>query len=287
MNLSSPYSGPREVKYLFIDGGCLRKTLEALSERYFPGSKIELDYNKLAGNFTKVFYYDALPVKELGETEADYTTRIQAQETLLNHIRSFNRYHVYEGDARRRPKRGLEQKKVDVMIAVDMLTHTVRRNMHTATLLTGDVDFKPLVDALVQEGMFITLWYPRDATSRELITAADARGEFDIRTAYNKATKEFQKRFSLPHTFSSTKDISNGILQTSWDDVHKGTVELYQVGEEYLLVFVEGLNAGYYFHIRHRDFDLIRRFAEDIFGLSVPGLYESHSVMQDKPKTKI
>ena len=38
-----------------------------------------------------------------------------------------------------------------------MLSHAHRKNMHKTTLLTGDLDFKPLVDALVQDGMFVTL----------------------------------------------------------------------------------------------------------------------------------
>lgn len=268
--ISSPYTGPREIQYLFVDGGCLRKTLEALSERYCPASKIELDFNRLASGFTKVFYYDALPVREANESEGDYTARIAVQENLLNHIRSFDRYHVYEGDARRRPKRGLEQKKVDVMIAVDMLTHSVRRNMHKATLLTGDIDFKPLVDALVQEGMFITLWYPKGATNRELITAADARMEFDIRVAYNNATREFQKQFSLPQASSGPKNTPNCVLVTSWEDPVKGKVELYRAGEDHLLVFIEGVNPGYYLHVQHRDFDLLKKYVEDIFGLPLP-----------------
>jgi uncharacterized LabA/DUF88 family protein len=53
---------------------------------------------------------------------------------------------VAAGDARRRRKVGLQHKKADVMIAVDMLTHPFRHNMHQTTLLTGDNDFKPLID---------------------------------------------------------------------------------------------------------------------------------------------
>jgi uncharacterized LabA/DUF88 family protein len=91
------------------------------------------------------------------ETDQAYEARVRPQRELFDSAAGVDRVHVYEGDARRRRKRGLEQKKVDVMIAVDMLTHTFRRNMHEATLLTGDNDFKPLVDALVHEGMFITI----------------------------------------------------------------------------------------------------------------------------------
>ncbi|MBD2254416.1 NYN domain-containing protein [Nostoc parmelioides] len=45
-----------------------------------------------------------------------------------------------------------EQKEIDIMIAVDMLTHSFQKNMDEATLLAGDLDFKPLIDALVLNG---------------------------------------------------------------------------------------------------------------------------------------
>src|ERR1700758_3378597 len=44
---------------------------------------------------------------------------------LFKRLRSTDGVHVYEGDVRkRRHKGGLEQKMVDVMLAVDMLTHS-------------------------------------------------------------------------------------------------------------------------------------------------------------------
>jgi hypothetical protein len=54
------------------------------------------------------------------------------------------------------------------MLTVDILTHTFRRNMDAATLLTGYVDFKPLIDTSVQNAMYVTLWYPPEETSCEL-----------------------------------------------------------------------------------------------------------------------
>lgn len=127
-----------------------------------------------------MFYYDALPVREDGEAEKDHEMLVKPQKDMLDAVASVDRVHVYEGDARRRRKRGLEQKKVDVMLTVDMLTHAFRKNMHQATLLTGDNDFKPLIDALVQDGLFVTLMYPPDETSRELMQAADARTPWTI-----------------------------------------------------------------------------------------------------------
>jgi hypothetical protein len=121
------YAGPREVHYLFVDGGALRGRLQNLSNRFFGGVALTIDSSTVAGIYTKVFYYDALPVREDGEAEKDYEMRVKPQKDMLDAVASVDRVRVYEGDARRRRKRGLEQKKVDVMLTVDMLTHAFRK----------------------------------------------------------------------------------------------------------------------------------------------------------------
>ena len=176
---------PTATQYLYVDGASLRGRIANLSEKFFCGASFDIDFAKLKGGFTKVFYYDAIPVREEGEEEAAYEHRISPIRAIFDAAASADGIHVYEGDARRRRRRGLQQKKVDVMLTVDMLSHTFRRNMLSATLLTGDGDFKPLLDALVEMGMFVTLWYPADETSSELIQAADARiklGWYDLQS---------------------------------------------------------------------------------------------------------
>lgn len=49
------------VKYLFVDGGCLRSVLEKVSNTYAAGAALDVDYTALTREFAKVFYYDALP----------------------------------------------------------------------------------------------------------------------------------------------------------------------------------------------------------------------------------
>ena len=148
--------GSKEIKYLFIDGACLQMILKHTSERFFDGKSIELDYHELAREFDKVFYYNCLAPQNSDEPREEYEERIQPQVDFFNQLRKIDKYHVFEGITRRR--RGVaQQKKVDIMIAVDMLMHSFNRNMHRATLLASDLDFKPLLDALVQAGMHVTL----------------------------------------------------------------------------------------------------------------------------------
>ena len=186
-----------ELNYLFIDGGCLRETLKDYSDRFFDAEKIEFDYQKLSREFSKVFYYDSLPVKNDSELEDEFNIRVQSTVDFFTKLSLLDGYHVYEGTARRRRRR-IEQKKVDIMIAVDMLNHSFRRNMAKATLLTADLDFKPLVDALVDNGMFISLWYPINKTNQELIQSADTSRKLDLSTIYEYSTVDFQKSHFIP-----------------------------------------------------------------------------------------
>jgi uncharacterized LabA/DUF88 family protein len=38
-----------------------------------------------------------------------------------------------------------------------MMNHAIRQNMRRAVLVTGDADFKPLVESMVQIGMFVEI----------------------------------------------------------------------------------------------------------------------------------
>src|SRR5277367_4656558 len=158
----TPGGGKRAIVYLFVDAGCLREQLDAMAKTYAAGHPFEVDYQHLMyrapvtapASVSKVFYYDALPGRQKEESDPDFDARRNASKLHLDRLHSLNGFHVYEGDVRRsNPRRGNEQKKIDVLITVDMLTHSFRKNMDEAILLTGDLDFKPLIDALVQDGM--------------------------------------------------------------------------------------------------------------------------------------
>jgi uncharacterized LabA/DUF88 family protein len=260
--------GAQEVHYLFVDGGSLRGRLDNVARKLYGGQSFTIDFTRLARGFTKTFYYDAIPVRLPGEDEAAYHVRVKPQRDLLDTAAGVDGLHVYEGDARRRRKVGLEQKKVDVMIAVDMLTHTFRRNMHEATLLTGDNDFKPLIDALVHEGMFATLWFPPGETSQELINAADARKKLDMWGLHHLLTAESRSRFSIPEVLNKPPSHEPGRRIAEWlvDGVRH---TLNRDGaDEVVLRDGDQLNR---LNIRHSDPAILRAYCKECFDIEVPG----------------
>jgi hypothetical protein len=134
------------------------------------------------------------------------------------------------------------------MIAVEMLTHSFRRNMHEATLLTGDLDFKPLIDALVQEGMFVTLWYPPGTTSKELIAAADRSQRLSVASVYDALAEP--RPFVIPKAHSEPGKGDYAPILTRWS-VDGGEVKLMKNGETFVVAVANNPNRGYVTYYQH------------------------------------
>jgi len=251
-----------EIQYLFVDGGCLRETLEDYSKRFFDGDRIEFDYERLGREFQKVFYYDSLPPKKRDEKEAEYQERIAPELEFFSKLNLLDGFHVYEGTSRRRRKK-IEQKKVDIMIAVDMLNHSFRKNMSRATLLTSDLDFKPLIDALVDNGMYINLWYPINKTNQELIQSADSSRKLDLPAIFSYTTSDFQKSNYIPN--SSNKIGIDLFNVTRIEDVEnkfgiKG--QLFKANDRptYYLVFPSDYNPKVNIHLEYENVDKLKEY---------------------------
>ncbi|GEM_PF-6640599 len=270
MPISGPgYQGPPEVHYLFIDGGALRGHLKNISEKWFGHADLRINFRAIAQGFTKTFYYDAVPVREEREAEDAYIERIKPNREVLDAASAVDGLHVYEGDARRQGRgRGrLVQKKVDVMLTVDMLTHAFHRNMHRATLLSGDNDFKPLIDGLVQHGMFVTLWYPVGGTSRELIQSADRRNALTMLHLHRLLTPESQPLFKIPSVRNLPPDRDPGLLKAKWIDAGK-EICAFVNNSEYTIT--QENNALNRLNISSDRYDLLRFFCRESLNLEIP-----------------
>lgn len=255
-----------EVPYLFIDGGCLRAVLDSVSAKYFAGDQLDLNYVVWAREYNKVFYYDCLPALRNGESQQDYEARIAPVEAFFERLRRIDGIHVFNGTMTRRGGRGPEQKQVDIKIAVDMLTYSFRRTMSSATLLTGDLDFKPLIDALVQDGMHTILLYPIGQTRTDLIYAADEKTPLGIEYLFARSSSPFRKRHYLPQT-----NAYNGkVLGAQYNRVDAwvsrlGDVELYESASDFLCVFPYEADPATFVHVTHPRADMLRAFVDEMY----------------------
>ncbi len=90
------------------------------------------------------------------------------------------------------------QKEVDILLAVDMLTHGFNGSMGKAVLLAGDLDFRPIVEALVRTGVFVEICYQRNSIAQDLPGAADFGHEIRFRQFYPWNTKAFKEAHPIP-----------------------------------------------------------------------------------------
>jgi uncharacterized LabA/DUF88 family protein len=258
------------IQYLFIDGGCLRQSICEVERNFAGGRKLDVNFAALTVGFEKVFYYDALPSKSGDESDTDYQARHDAAASLHDHLGALDRFHVYEGETRRSlSRKKQEQKKVDIMIAVDMLTHSFRRNMQRATLLTADLDFKPLLDALVTEGMFVTLWYPPNRTNPDLIRSADQRRRLDVRTIHPALLPSSREQFSIPNVWGQQNRNAYANLLKSWK-THEGEFNLFENGVEFVIEGPHDEVPGYWLYHAHSDLNLLKVYSRDVLSSPIP-----------------
>lgn len=259
-----------DTKYLFIDGGCLRATLSKVADRYFEGREIAIDYGRLKSDHRKAFYYDAIPTMKANETESDYAERVRPRIELHNHIATIPGYHVYEGDSRIRRKQ-VQQKEVDVMIAVDMLTHTFRGNMDRATLIASDIDFKPLIDALVREGMFVELRYPPTDTNQDLVNAADHRTPLAVDTIVQFLDQESQKLIDLPSRGQKQKEgYDHKLSVTIYTHPSLGEIRYKPVRDYHYVYWNYPENIDNFIEVFSPNYQLLKKYLEDLFLVNLP-----------------
>lgn len=172
--------------YAFIDGNYLRRAYEDTMRKFFPdanGSNIELVMIKHYLQASKVFYYDSV------DTDApDAVWRAAAMES----ISAIDGFHVRKGTISKKGK----QKQVDVQLAVDALTHAFNKNFWHVSLIAGDLDFKPLVDALIQLGIHVHVYYESYSGAKPLYLAADVGIPMSIVDFYNWSSQDY--RLSRP-----------------------------------------------------------------------------------------
>ena len=251
-------------EYLFIDGRYFHATLQAFSKKVFDNQKVLLDPVLLTSQFQKCFYYDCDPTKGNDESDSDFELRKSESETFERRLVSQPGVHIYKGAIRGMGKK-IRQKGVDVAIAVDMLTHSYRKNIGRATLFAGDLDFLPLIEALVLDGLYVTLWYDRDSTSRELIDAVDERKLFSVNSIYDFLESDFLQTIPQKPTQITRSRIEgrNPIRTGIW--VENGVkIEVYKSDGSYDLVSWDGKSQNEVVR-SHPSMELLIDFCQEQF----------------------
>jgi uncharacterized LabA/DUF88 family protein len=201
-------ASPQPTRYLFVDAGHLRANFERVTQLWC-GTVGEFNPAQLRSLFgvQKVFYYDSIDdAVRPGESDSDYAARIDKQERFFREVSSVYATHVRLGSISGTGKKR-RQKEVDILIAVDAMNHAVRQNMDHVILLTGDRDFTPLVETLVQLGLIVEVAGDLHFTSDALKEAADHYRPLTLNSYLQLMPTHGQR--AVPAGFSLTSQPAN------------------------------------------------------------------------------
>lgn len=169
---------------IFIDGAYLDYVLKD----EFHDARI--DYHALSkaltgdGELLRTYYYHC-PMYQGNPPTQEESTRYAAQRRFFTALEQIPRCTVrlgrlaYRGnDQAGKPR--FEQKRVDILLGVDMVLLAVKQAIQEVILVAGDSDFIPAVTAAKAEGVLIKLYHGAQPH-------ADLRQESDERIRIDQA----------------------------------------------------------------------------------------------------
>lgn len=167
---------------VFIDGGYLNAVLK----REFKG--IRIDYRVLVSQIVgderllRAYYYHCPPFQSAPPTQ-DERRRVSEMDAFFSHLRRLPRFEVRLGklaryyDATGKPV--YKQKRVDILMGVELVLLAVKQRIGRAALITGDSDLLPAVEIARNEGVLVHLYHGQQYHN-ELWDACDERTPIDM-----------------------------------------------------------------------------------------------------------
>ncbi len=163
---------------IFIDGAYL----EYILREEFSSPRIDFQAlsEELAGesDILRSYYYHC-PAYQGDPPTEDERRRYSNQRRFFGALEQLPRYSVRLGRlARRGPdengKYRFEQKRVDILLGVDMVLLAAKQSIQEAALVAGDSDFIPAVSVAKSEGVLVRLFHGQNPHS-DLWREADER----------------------------------------------------------------------------------------------------------------
>ena len=168
---------------IFLDGAYVEKVF------VYDHNRPKVDFSKLVhaiaapDELLRTYYYHCLPYKSNPPT-IEESTRFASRQRFYDKLGTIPRFQVRLGKL---VYRGTDvnggkifiQKKVDIMVGVDMVTLAAKGKIARVVLFSGDSDLIPAVEAVKGEGVVVTLWHgsfgEHTSPSQDLYQICDER----------------------------------------------------------------------------------------------------------------
>ncbi|WP_292519666.1 NYN domain-containing protein [Methanoculleus sp.] len=160
---------------VFIDNGYLSKVIP-------NGTKVDFkrfcdvacgDKDRL-----RTYFYDCMPYRSEPPTE-DEKARYANYCKFRDIIESLPRFQMRLGKLRKNRDGSFEQKRVDILMAVELVRLSWSHQIGHAIIVSGDSDFVPAIEAAKDAGVITTLYYSKKSVHDELLSAVDERYEMN------------------------------------------------------------------------------------------------------------
>lgn len=166
---------------VLVDGAYLQKVLE----RDFAKPKIDFARlgPALAAGYEpllRTYYYNCTPYQSASPTQRE-SELVANADRFYYRLRQIPNFEVRLGrlEFRGTSSTGqmiFEQKRVDVQLAVDLMTLSFTHQIATAIIVAGDSDFIPAIRAAKDQAVRIVVYHGiKNAAHRDLVECADER----------------------------------------------------------------------------------------------------------------
>ena len=127
----------------------------------------------------RTYYYDCPPYQSSPPTPEEQE-RLKKKDSFFNGLRLLPNFALREGRLKLRgiDRRGaqiFQQKRVDLMMGLDIARLAAKGHVTHIALLSGDSDLIPAVEAAQQEAVVVWLVHDAQGTANELKLLADNR----------------------------------------------------------------------------------------------------------------
>jgi len=173
----------------FIDDGYLQNVVRDVQRQndncLSESTKWKIDYSRLAdrmkGNedLLRTYYYTC-KLPENDDYDCDHNFK---QKQFFYSLQKINQFECKFGTLERRYQDDgtycFVQKQVDVLLAIDIVTLSLKHLITKANIISGDADLIPAVKFAKSEGVVVELFYTAGTASNELLQTVDIATEID------------------------------------------------------------------------------------------------------------
>jgi len=161
------------------------------------------------------FYYCAPWVSEQPTTNEK--RRMEEHDLFVGELGKLDRWAVRLGKLQKRRdghREYFEQKRVDVLLSVDMTRHSAAGHVQHVILVAGDSDFIPAIEATKDSGATVSLWYSDENTvHKDILDSADIVHQFNFKTFPKSKKKIAAKPESEPKAESPVSALKRNIFR--------------------------------------------------------------------------